>query len=336
MGSVGAALSAIAAAVLAALLLLAASPAAGLEIIGAKGARGLAPENTLDGFAAALGVGVDRIQIDVVSSRDGVLVAHEGPRLNPDIARRRATRQWLTAPTPLLKDYAYQDLWQFDVGRLEPTSRLARLYPDQEPAEGVSIPSLAEVFNLVRRAHAPEVRFMIEPRLTPRERALTPNPRAFAELLAREIGALRLAPRVIVASLDWTVPRVLQTALPGIEVALMTSEQPFLNTLERGRAGPSPWLAGFDADDFPTVPAMVMAAGAQAWAPNALDASDAAVRNAKALGLKVFVWTVNDPQAMERFFDLGIDGIVTDYPDRLRKVLQKRGHALPRRHAVKP
>ena len=53
------------------------------------------------------------------------------------------------------------------------------------------------------------------------------------------------------------------------------------------------------------------------------------VREARALGLKVLAWTLNDPAEMTRAIDLGVDGLITDYPDRARKVLAERGIALP-------
>ncbi|MGA0032267.1 MAG: glycerophosphodiester phosphodiesterase family protein, partial [Burkholderiales bacterium] len=54
-----------------------------------------------------------------------------------------------------------------------------------------------------------------------------------------------------------------------------------------------------------------------------------AVREAHALGLKVVVWTANDPKDIARMLELGVDGIISDYPDRLRRVAQDRGMALP-------
>ena len=64
--------------------------------------------------------------------------------------------------------------------------------------------------------------------------------------------------------------------------------------------------------------------------------SDALVREAHVLRLKVLPWTVNEPEAVERLMDLGVDGIITDYPDRLRAAMAKRGLALPPATPVEP
>jgi glycerophosphoryl diester phosphodiesterase len=77
------------------------------------------------------------------------------------------------------------------------------------------------------------------------------------------------------------------------------------------------------------VPRLAKAAGCAIWSPNGGALTQALVEEAHALGLRVLPWTVNEPEAMDRFAGWGVDGIITDYPDRLRTVLQARGTALP-------
>jgi glycerophosphoryl diester phosphodiesterase len=100
--------------------------------------------------------------------------------------------------------------------------------------------------------------------------------------------------------------------------------------MEVGKPGASVWLGGFDVDDHGgSVPKTVKALGATVWSPHALDLNPDAVAEAHALGLAVIPWTVNDPEDMERALALGIDGLITDHPDRLRGVLQAKGIAVP-------
>lgn len=77
------------------------------------------------------------------------------------------------------------------------------------------------------------------------------------------------------------------------------------------------------------MPRTVQALGAKVWSPHAKDLSTALVAEAHALGLAVIPWTVNDPKDMEQAIALGVDGLITDYPDRLRVVLEAKGIALP-------
>ncbi|MFQ5954576.1 MAG: glycerophosphodiester phosphodiesterase family protein, partial [Kiloniellales bacterium] len=142
----------------------AAGSAGGVEIQGHRGARGLAPENTLAGFALALSIGVTTLELDVGVTADGVVVVAHDPRLNPALART-ADGSWLAAPGPPLSSLTLAELRRYDVGRIDPQSRYARRFPDQRPVDGARIPMLAEVVALSRKAGNHTVRFNIETKL---------------------------------------------------------------------------------------------------------------------------------------------------------------------------
>ena len=89
------------------------------------------------------------------------------------------------------------------------------------------------------------------------------------------------------------------------------------------------WTAGLRIADHGSVPGLVKAAAGKIWAPNFGALTEPLVRKAQALGLQVIAWTVNEPAAMERLIAWGVDGLITDYPDRLRAVLGARGMPLP-------
>src|SRR5690606_14272972 len=130
-----------------------------------------------------------------------------------------------------------------------------------------------------------------------------------------------------VQSFDWRTLAVVQREAPGIETGYLTSltQQP-ANIRMRG---PSPWTAGIQFRDHGSVARMVRAAGASAWAPHAADLTRVAVGVAHALGLKVIPWTVNEPADMRRLIEWGVDGLISDYPDRLRAIAREAGLALP-------
>ena len=86
--------------------------------------------------------------------------------------------------------------------------------------------------------------------------------------------------------------------------------------------GPSPWTAGLDIDAFGgSVPRLVEAAGCTVWSPFYRDLTEETVVEAHALGLRVVVWTVNEVEDMLALARLGVDGIITDYPDRAVEAL---------------
>ena len=102
------------------------------------------------------------------------------------------------------------------------------------------------------------------------------------------------------------------------------------DTIQRHQFGPSPWTAGLDVDDVEgSVPHLVAVAGCQVWSPLYRNAKPDDVAAAKKLGLKVLPWTVNERADMERLIALGVDGLITDYPDRLRALMAEKQIPLP-------
>ena len=118
-------------------------------------------------------------------------------------------------------------------------------------------------------------------------------------------------------SFDWRVLRALRAIAPEVAIACLTSERGWRDTVLRGRAEPSPWTAGLSVDaEGGSVPRLVHRFGAPIWMPFHADLSAESLTEARTLGLKVMVWTVNEVPDMEALAGLGVDGIVTDYPDR--------------------
>jgi glycerophosphoryl diester phosphodiesterase len=143
--------------------------------------------------------------------------------------------------------------------------------------------------------------------------------------------------RVAIQSFDWRTLSVVRKMAPEIETVALTTQRPNGGNVQVGTTGASPSLGGLDVDDFGgSVPKVVKASGALVWSPNYGDFAAAQVEEAHRLGLKVIPWTINEPADMEKFIDMGVDGIITDRPDRLREVLKKKGMSLPGATPVQP
>jgi glycerophosphoryl diester phosphodiesterase len=294
------------------------SAAHALDLQGHRGARGLAPENTLAGFERALEIGVTTLEMDVAVTADGVVVVSHDPALNPAIARDAAGR-WLQGRGPLIRTLTYDELRAFDVGRIDPASSYARRFPAQSPRDGERVPTLAAVFARVKALGADEVGFNIETKVFPTrpDETLAPEPLA----VVRDAG---MVGRVTIQSFDWRTLQLVQRLEPAIRTVYLTVRGRDEDTLEGGT-----WTAGLRLQDFPSVAHMVNAAGGAIWSPAYRNLSAEAVRGAHELGLKVMPWTVNDPADAQRLIDWGVDGIITDYPDRIREVMRRLGIALP-------
>ncbi len=303
-------------------LVLLALPAGAFEVEGHRGARGLAPENTLPGFAIALDLGVDVLEMDLALTADDIVVVAHDPLLNPAITRGPDGR-WLVPPTPAIRSLTLDGLRQFDVGRIDPSSPYAARFPEQRPVDGARIPTLAEVVELVRGRGSP-VRFDVEIKTDPRHPERTAPPDHFARRVVETVHALGIADRTVVQSFDWGALAAVRALDPGLPTACLTAEARFLDNLERGRPGASPWLGGLDADGFPGVPDLVSAAGCTIWSAWWQDVRAADVERAHALGLRVLVWTPNEPADIEAAVALGVDGVITDHPDRALALRERR------------
>ncbi len=294
------------------------------DLQGHRGARGLAPENTLPAFERAIALGVTTLELDVAITSDGVLVIHHDSTLNPAITRD-ASGQFLERRGPPIHSQTWAQLQAYDLGRLNPRSDYAKNYPDQQPADGTRIPRLSDLFDLVKRRGDEHVRFDIETKLSPAKPDETPAPEPFARAVVAEIRKAGMAARSQIQSFDWRTLQVVQKIAPEIPTVYLTAQQRWLDNIGADRAEGSAWTAGFQYRDHGSVPKMIKAAGGSAWSAYFGDLSEERIKEAQSLGLKVLAWTVNEAGVMTRLLDWGIDGLITDRPDLARKVLEERG-----------
>lgn len=321
------------------------------DLQGHRGARGLAPENTLPAFARALSIGVTTLELDAGLTKDGVLVVSHDPALNPDITRG-PDGAFLAARGPLIWHSTVEELQRYDVGRINPASRYAQTFATQQPVDGTRLPRLAEVFALAARAGARDMRFNIETKIDPRQPEATAAPEPFARALIAAIRGAGLTRRATIQSFDWRTLQVVQREAPEIDTVYLSAQQRWLDNIGAG-AGGAPgttpaagagasaapagsWTAGLRIADHGSVPKMVKAAGGKVWSPHFGDLTPALREEARALGLPVVVWTVNEPAAIARMLDLGVDGIISDRPDLVREEMARRRMALPKAWPVTP
>ncbi len=247
------------------------------------------------------------------------MLSHD-PALNPDLARLDG--KWIALPGPPIRGLSLAELKRYDVGRIDPDSKYARQFPQQVPADGQRIPTLAELYAMA----GPTVRFNIEIKTDPTRPDLTLPPERFAEIAIAAIRTAGAADRTTLQSFDWRGLIAARRLAPEIATACLSIESNGMDTVRSKGNGPSPWLGGLDpAAHGGSVPRLARAAGCAVWSPFWRNVSAEAVREAHAAGLKVVPWTVNAPEEMARLVDLGVDGLITDYPDRANTVLAAKG-----------
>jgi len=302
--------------------------ASAFDLQGHRGARGLAPENTLAGFAKALEIGVTTIETDLAVTKDGTIVLSHDPVLNPDIVRG-PDGGWLSTPGPAVYSLTLAELRRFDVGRIRPSTKYAQRFDRQRPVDGERIPTLNQLFDLANSS-GKSPRFNIETKLSPEKPSETPDPETFARLVVEAVRAAQLTSRTTIQSFDWRTLLIARKLAPEIETVCLTYQPTLRDKIDGDGRRPSPWLAGLDPHAYGgSTPSLVKAAGCATWSPQFAELSAQSVAEAHALGLKVVPWTINAQADMARIIDMGVDGLITDYPDRARDVMKAKGMPLP-------
>lgn len=267
------------------------------DLQGHRGARGLLPENTIPGFLKALELGVDTIEMDLVVTADNrLLVSHE-PWFSHLISTKPDGSPVTKEEERSLNIYemTYEEVSRYDVGK-----RGNPNFPNQKTME-VSKPLFADAIRAVER-HAAENNlskpsYNIETKSQPEYYGvMVPHPDAFAHLLSDELTLLDaefgLADRVIIQSFDPQTLIEFRTLNDRIKQAMLVSdERPVQDYIDRLGYTPEIW-----SPDFRLVTPKLIA-------------------EAKNRKMQVIPWTINTVDRMRNLLDLGVDGIITDYPD---------------------
>ena len=299
------------------------APVFAFDLQGHRGTRGLAPENTLPAFEKAMRMGVDTLELDVGLSADHVLVISHDPYLNPLLVRD-AKGEWLSGTKgPLIRSLTYAQIQTYELGRIKPGTSYATQFSTQEAVDGTRMPTLASLFERVKTLGS-KVRFNIETKIDPTQANDTVSPEVMTQALVNVVRDAGMASRVTIQSFDWRTLQLAQVIAPEIPTAYLSFQNASNDTITSGL-----WTAGYKIADYADIPAMVKAAGGAIWSPNGGAVSEDLVKKAHAVGLQVLPWTINNPTEMDRLIGWGVDGIISDYPDRLRAVMAARGMPLP-------
>jgi glycerophosphoryl diester phosphodiesterase len=300
-----------------------------------RGGALLRAENTLSAFADAVWRGCDGAELDVQLTADGEVVVFHDARLNPALCRD-ADGSWLDPPGPWLKELSFEETRLLDVGRAAPGSAYAARHPGVHWQDGQCIPLLAEVIAVVKTSRAP-FHLFVELKTSLYNRLEGAMPEELAERTVAVLEEHDYLDRTIFVGFDWAALIHAKRLAPEVQCWFSTMPkswfgegtpppeheppQPQVLELLRGwaRDGTSPWAAGFDAIRHGGSPiAALKAAGGDGWFPMWVDIDEDSLDEARALGLRVGAWTVNDPSEMRWLATLGIDAICTDRPDILK------------------
>ena len=288
------------------------------EIQGHRGARAHRPENTIPVLAHALAIGVDAVEFDVTLTADGGLIlAHDLTVDTQTIGDTGyAGKPWLTL--------TIEEIATLNAGDRQPATPYEETF---QAVPGAGVPTLDQVCSLINETGAHGVTLCVELKTNPSWPDL--DVRKLTESALGVVAARNLIGRTRILGFDWRVLRYAQAAAPAVPRVALVEPTTWLPG--------SAWQAGLDPADYGAGPGTGLAGSAEAardidadwlspWDPMTTPDLIAAAR---AHGLGVVPWTVNDPGRMAELIELEAAGIVTDYPDVLRQVLASRGAPLP-------
>ncbi|WP_424990891.1 glycerophosphodiester phosphodiesterase family protein [Fluviibacterium sp. S390] len=283
------------------------------SIIGHRGARGVLPENTLEGFAETLDMGVRALEFDVFLTADEVPVVTHDPRLSPAIARG-PDGDWVPDPGPFIRDLTLAQVQSYDVGRLKPGTPYALRFPEQAARDGLHTPTFADLLELMTStARSGPVLGLIEIKSDPTDAEFSDVAHHCAARICEMLQHHPLRDSMRLQSFDWNVLALAAAIAPDLPRSYLSntgsdplSEHP--NFYEG-----SPWLVGaFDPEPWK----MIDALGGVAWAPYHTQITAASVAAARRAGLEVYPWTVNTTEDLERVMSFDVTGTITDFPGR--------------------
>lgn len=303
-----------------------------------RGGRDARPENTLWSYQYALENGALTIECDMQLTGDGRIVMSHNPALNPDITTDRNGRR-IEDDRYYIHDMTLEEIQSFNVGHMDPQVEYYDLHGRTQVQTDAFIPSLRQMFGLVRDSGNESIRMSIEAKAYPDPALGTrydKNPDY--DVLLREflklVNEFGFRERVILQSFDWAVLVKMKELDPGIRTIALYSEQPSWGvpegmTLWLDRDEPSPWLGGVSIHEFGGDPVRAAhSLGIDDVSPYFRELTKELTDEAHGFGMRVVPWTVNSREDIAALYRMGVDGIITDRPWVLREFLEEMGEKL--------
>ena len=293
-----------------------------IKIYGHRGARGDLPENTLESFKYLFENNINAYETDILISKDLIPVITHDFRLEPSFTKD-SEGNWIEDENIKIFDLTYEELLKFDVGSINKLSRYGRRFVNQKPLENQRIPKLSELLDLSSKNKSENLLINLEIKSTPDEENLTPAPEDTVKLVVNEIKKSNLKDKIIVSSFDWRTLTEIKNQYPEISRAYLTYQQVRGMKIKKTIYNRSPWMSFLPFYEDHELPKIIKSQGGKAWHPYRKDITKKLVDISHQEDLPVNVWTVNEEYEMLKMIEYGVDGIMTDYPLRLKELCEK-------------
>jgi glycerophosphoryl diester phosphodiesterase len=268
-----------------------------IKVHGHRGARARFPENTLPAFEYALKIGVDVLEMDMNVTKDNVIVIAHDSFIDPIICLGPDGKP--LEKGPLIRDLTLKEIKGFDCGTLKNPD-----FPNQTPVPHTQIPTLEEVFDLVKHSPFPTaktVRFNIETKITEENPEYTVDPKTFVELFLSFVDKHQMRDRVILQSFDYRTLAELEKMAPSIPRSALTNKK-FGNSADIIRDTRAQYIS----------PHWIFVNPYYSWKMHSLNAL-------------VAPWTANKPSQWNFLIRSNVDAIISDDPEALIAYLKEKG-----------
>ena len=293
-----------------------------IKIYGHRGARGDLPENTLESFKYLFENNINAYETDILISKDLIPVITHDFRLDPSLTKDN-DGNWIEDENIKIFDLTYEELSKFDVGSINKLSRYGRRFVNQKPLKNQRIPKLSELLDLSSKNKSENLLINLEIKSTPDEENLTPAPEDTVKLVVDEMNLSNLKDKIIVSSFDWRTLTEIKNQYPEISRAYLTYQQVRGMKIKKTIYNRSPWMSFLPFYEDHELPKIIKSQGGKAWHPYRKDIAKKLVNISHQEDLPVNVWTVNEEDEMLKMIEYGVDGIMTDYPLRLKELCEK-------------
>ncbi len=268
------------------------------DLQGKAGCRGIMPENTIAGMIKALDLGVTTLEMDAVISKDRQVVLSQEPYFNNEISLSPSGKPISFKDEKKHNIYKmdYAEIRKYDVGsKVHPRFLGQQKFKTYKPLLSDMNDSVEAHVKLYR---LPKPDYSIETKLIPKgDGEFQPDPATYIELIMEVVKKKRLEKRVIIQSFDVRTLQYLHKKYPKIRTSLLIDEKDdFENNIRE---------LGFN----PTI-----------YSPYSVLVGKTLVDKCHALGIKIIPWTVNSTKDITYFMSLGVDGIITDYPNVMEQL----------------
>lgn len=295
-----------------------------IQVYGHRGAAGLAPENTLVAFKTGLSYGVDALDMDVVLTEDNVVVVAHDPILHSQWTHNGRIG-WFFVKKTIVKNVSFKTLHGLKLSNELLNRNIAKQYQrDLSYQDSQVIHSLDFILNFTEKNKKRPIKYQIELKSGPTRKEKFPDYRALVKATIKVIQDLDLTDSVELQSFDWRALLLAQQLAPKITRSFITERAVTFSKKNSAALAEDSWAAGYQLKDYEnSIPKLLMHLGADIWCPKFSDLTEKEVNEAHALGLKVVPWTLDSNKALRKAIAFKVDGIITNRPDKLNKLLKR-------------